>query len=147
VVYGNAWVSGDAVVYGNAWVHGKSRVSGDAWVRGDAEVFEDARVSGHAKVYGNAQVYGNALVGAYAQISGHAKVYGDDIVTGRVINIVGLPQSAITVTDNHVNIGCLQYTLRHWIEHYEEIGKKHNYSLYEIKIYGTVLHTLKEMRK
>jgi hypothetical protein len=28
LVYGNAWVSGDARVYGDAWVYGNARVSG-----------------------------------------------------------------------------------------------------------------------
>ena len=39
-VFGNAWVSMDALVYGYAWV------TGDAYVRGDAYVSGDARVSG-----------------------------------------------------------------------------------------------------
>ncbi len=37
-VYGNAWVSGNALVYGNA------RVSGDAWVSGNALVYGDAEI-------------------------------------------------------------------------------------------------------
>ena len=51
-LYGDAWVSGNALVYGDAWV------SGDAWV------------------YGNARVSGNALVRSHAVISEHKMIFG-----------------------------------------------------------------------
>ena len=62
MVYGDAWVSGDARVYGDAWVSGKARVSGDARVYGDAWVSGNALVYGDAWVSGDARVYGDAWV-------------------------------------------------------------------------------------
>jgi hypothetical protein len=38
MVYGDAWVSGNARVYGDAWVYGNAMVSGNAMVCGDARV-------------------------------------------------------------------------------------------------------------
>ena len=67
-VYGNSWVSGDAMVYGNAMV------SGDARVSGNARVFGDADVSGDADVYGNAMVSGDAMVIVTGKQIGRAHV-------------------------------------------------------------------------
>ena len=61
-LYGDAWVSGDALVYGDAEVYGDAWVSGDALVYGDAQVYGDAWVYDNARVYGDAEVYGNAEV-------------------------------------------------------------------------------------
>ena len=87
---GNAWVSGDAQVYGSA------RVSGNAWVSGDA------RVSGNAWVSGDARVYGNALVSGDARVSEY-----------NAINIVNL-RWPVTITDNHIQIGCELKTINTW---------------------------------
>ena len=81
-LYGDAWVSGNALVYGDAWVsgdawvYGNARVSGNARVYGDARVYGNARVSGDAWVYGNARVSGNALVRSHAVISEHKMIFG-----------------------------------------------------------------------
>ena len=76
LVYGDAWVSGDAWVYGNARVSGNARVYGDARVYGNARVYGDAWVSGNALVYGNARVSGNARVRSHAVISEHKMIFG-----------------------------------------------------------------------
>ena len=52
-------------------------------------------VSGDARVFGNAEVYGNAEV------------------TRTPVNIIGL-QYNITITDNHIRIGCQQHTPEKW---------------------------------
>ena len=96
-VFGDAKVFGDANVYDNARVYGNARVSGNAKVCGTALVSHNAKVSGNALVYDNARVYGNA------------RVYDDAIATKTVKNIIGLPYN-ITITDNHIQIGCKQFT-------------------------------------
>ena len=131
-VSGNAWVSGDALVYGNARVYGDARVSGDARVYGDAwvsgnalvygnaRVYGDAQVSGNALVSGNARVSGDALVSGNAWVSGDARVYGNALVYGNArvseynaINIVNL-RWPVTITDNHIQIGCELKTINTW---------------------------------
>ena len=72
---------------------------GDAWVSGDARVYGNAQVSGNAQVYGNARVSGDTRVYGNAQVSGNA------LVTRGPINVIMKPFS-ITITDNHVQVGC-----------------------------------------
>ena len=115
-VYGNAWVSGNARVYGNARVFGDAQVFGDARVSGNAEVFGDAQVYGDARVYGDAQVLGNALVYGDAQVYGNARVYGDAVLSSSknfaVVIMGGGDGYTITLTDNHVQIGCEQVEIK-----------------------------------
>ena len=70
---------------GNAWVFDNARVYDDAWV------YDNARVSGNAEVSGNARVRGNA------------------IATCKTLNLNYLLYN-ITLTDNHIQIGCTQFT-------------------------------------
>ena len=133
-VYGNALVSGDAQVlgdaevrgnakvYGNAEVSGDALVSGNAKVSGDAEVYGNALVSDDAKVYGNAKVYDNARVIDESKVTGNAKVYGNAYVLGNtqatkeVITFGNIFDYDITITDNHIKIGCQQYLKSRWLE-------------------------------
>jgi hypothetical protein len=94
--HGNAWVYGNARVTGNARVYGNAQAYGNAWVYGNA------RVTGNAWVYGNAQAYGNAWV------------YGNAQATKGVISILGFVW-LITVTDNHISIGCVIKTFDEWL--------------------------------
>jgi len=61
-------------------------------------------VSGDARVSGEAQVSGEAVVYGEAQVSGEAQV----------ISIPFLSEYKITVTDNHMKIGCQQHTIEQW---------------------------------
>ena len=129
-LYGDAWVSCDAKVYGNAkvsedaWVSGNACVSCDAEVYGNAQVYGDAwvsgdaRVSGNARVYGNACVYGDAKVSGDANVSGNAEVYGDTIEKENdLINITSNAGSYnITITPNHIKIGCQYHSKTAWFK-------------------------------
>lgn len=57
-LYGDAWVSGNALVYGDAWV------SGDAWVYGNARVSGNARVRSHAVISEHKMIFGASNVGS-----------------------------------------------------------------------------------
>lgn len=74
---------------------------------GNAWVYDNAWVSGNAWVYGNAKVYDNA------KVSGNAEVSANAIATKAVLN-VGYEMYNITATDNHLKIGCKQYTFDEW---------------------------------
>ena len=123
-VYGDAKVYGDAEVYGDAWVYGNAQVSCDAEVYGNAQVYGDAWVSGDARVCGNARVYGNALVSGDAwvsgdaNVSGNAEVYGDKIEKENdLINITSNAGSYnITITPNHIKIGCQYHSKTAWFK-------------------------------
>jgi hypothetical protein len=107
---GSAWVFDFARVFGDAWVSGNGRVYGNAWVYGNAMVRGNARVFGGAVVSGNSDVRGNAEVFDDARVYGDAWVSGNAIATKDVINLTGLRHN-ITITDNHIQIGCKQFTL------------------------------------
>ena len=57
-LYGDAWVSGNALVYGDAWV------SGDAWVYGNARVSGNARVRSHAVISEHKMIFWASNVGS-----------------------------------------------------------------------------------
>ena len=123
---GDAWVSGDAKVYGNA------KVSEDALVSGDAEVYENAKVYGNAQVYGDAwvsgdaRVCGNARVSCDAEVYGNAEVYGDTIEKENdLINITSNTGSYnITITPNHIKIGCQYHSKTEWFKFTENKIRK-----------------------
>ena len=119
--YENAWVFDSAQVFGTARVFASARVFGSAQVYENARVYENAQVSGRAQVSGSARVYENAWVFGRAQVSGSAQVFGTARVSenARVsitpINLIGL-RYGITITDEHIKIGCEQHTKAEWEE-------------------------------
>jgi carbonic anhydrase/acetyltransferase-like protein (isoleucine patch superfamily) len=100
---GTCWVSGGARVFGNALVSGGARVFGEALVSGGARVFGEALVSGGARVFDRAWVSGEARVFGEARVSGGAQV------TRTPLFLSGLTYP-VTITDHHIQIGCLQLT-------------------------------------
>ena len=81
-------------------------------------MFEDARVCGNARVYGNACVYRDAQVSGDANVSGNAEVYGDTIEKENdLINITSNAGSYnITITPNHIKIGCQYHSKTAWFK-------------------------------
>ena len=136
IVYENARVTENAIINDHAKVYGEAKVYGNAKVYGDAQIFDtaqvygSARVTGHAKVYGdsriidnslvydNAEVYGRAIVRNNAEVLNTAKVHGvadiydslkiydDTVVTRKPKACYGFDYN-ITVTDNHICLGCV----------------------------------------
>lgn len=111
-VYGNAIVYDRAEILDNARVFNNAQVFGNAIVYDFARIFENARVSGNAIVSGSPKIYGNAIVYNDVEVEGSARVTGNAVATKRVINIVGLPYN-VTLTDQHIQIGCKQFTFEH----------------------------------
>ena len=121
-VSGNAFVCGNALVSGHAWVYGNAEVYGNAKVRGNAQVHGNTWVCGNAWVYGNAQVRGDASVDGDAQVRGDAQVYGNAEVSGDTIekenDLINITSNAcsynITITPNHIKIGCQYHSKTEW---------------------------------
>ena len=92
------------------YIEKEDNLSGKAWVYGDAEVYGNARVYGDAEVYGNANVYGDA------RVSGDALVSGDKIEKENdLVNITSNSSSYnITITQNHIKIGCQYHSKTAW---------------------------------
>ena len=65
-------------------------------------------------VYNNAKIYGNA------QIYGDAVISGDTIVTKKVITFGNAFCYDITITDNHIKIGCQQHLKSEWLKFTDE---------------------------
>ena len=107
-VFDKAWVYGNAEVFDNAWVYGNAKVSDNAMVSGNTWVFENAKVFDNARVFENARVFGNAKVYGNARVSGNAWVYGNAICSKTPLNLIGLKYD-ITITDNYVKVGCMQW--------------------------------------
>ena len=123
--------------YGNAWIYGNARVYGNACVSDDARVFDDARVSGNAWIYGDAWIYGNARVSDDARVYGNARVFiglwrSDDIIE---LQIKGSMHEVNSPDGRLIRIGCQEHSPKHWLSHFEVIGKKNGYSCEQIKEY------------
>jgi carbonic anhydrase/acetyltransferase-like protein (isoleucine patch superfamily) len=118
-ICGNAWVSGSAVVYDNALVAGNARVHlnasvyGNARIYGNASIYGNSKVSGNACVYDRVRIYDNALVSGDAKVHSSAKIVGEAVITSNVLSI-DFDTYDITVTDNHIKIGCQQHTKLAW---------------------------------
>ena len=112
----NLGQQGDCWIHENAKVTGNALVSGDARVTGNAEIYENAKVYGNALVTGNAEVSGNAKVYGNAQIIDNSKVTGNAKATKEVITFGNIFDYDITITDNHIKIGCQQYLKSRWLE-------------------------------
>ena len=76
----------------------------ECWIHENASVTGNAEVSGNAKVYGNAQIIDNS------KVTGNAKATKEVITFGNIFDY------DITITDNHIKIGCQQYLKSRWLE-------------------------------
>ena len=71
---------------------------------------KEKNLTGDAWIYGNAKVYGDA------KVYGNAEVYGDEIQKkGDVCNIMGQVYN-ITITTNHMKIGCQYHSKTAWFK-------------------------------
>ena len=63
---------------------------------------------------------GDAWVSGNARVSGDAKVYGDAVCTKRcfTLNFVYF----LTLTDNHIQYGCIRKTIQEWIDWLADIN-------------------------
>jgi hypothetical protein len=111
----------DSLIYDNA------QVCGEALVCGEARVCDNAQVYGKALVCENAQVYGEA------RVYGEAEVYGEARVTKKIAHL-NYDRYSITITDNHVGIGCEQHLIIDMLDKkfITALGKKHSYTKDEI---------------
>lgn len=109
--------------------------AGLCWVSDSAMVYENAEVYGNAKVSGYAEVYGGATV------YGNAKVFRHMICTSKVFTCT-LTQHNITVSDNHISIGCEVHTFDHWLENVEDIGRANQYLKEDIELYSKVINSI-----
>jgi UDP-3-O-[3-hydroxymyristoyl] glucosamine N-acyltransferase len=154
MVFNNARVSDNAKISGSAMVSGNARVSDNAEVCGYARVFNNARVSDNAKISGSASVFNNARVSDNAEVCGYAKMTGSAIAAKKnVINIIGLPYN-ITLTDNHIQIGCYQFTVeealelaKDWATTKSKFSEAHELQPYKSVIVAHIKQRLKEKIK
>ena len=91
--------------------------NGGGWVYKTAKVADTARVCGTAQVFGDARVCGNEWK--------HSPLY-----------IQGTRDALTTCARDQLSIGCLVYSVKHWLKHYRAIGKTQSYTPAEIREYG-----------
>ena len=105
---------------GSCWIYDNAQVIGGAYVFGNAEISGKAKISGNALVYENAWVSDNAKVFGNACISGKAIVFDNAQATKEVITFGNAFDYDITVTDNHIKIGCQQHLKSEWLHFTDE---------------------------
>lgn len=84
VIYGNAYVSGNASVQDDAIVYGNACINDNVLILGNAEIYGDALITGHTRITGFAKVYEKAKVGGAAFITGSAEIHGNAILIGEI---------------------------------------------------------------
>lgn len=134
---------GSCWIYRNAGVFDKARVSENARIYGRSRVYDNCRVSGNARIHDNTRIYDHVRVCDEARIydnvraCGDVKVYGKAQAHGGVIITKCLhiqqPKHNITVTDDHIFIGCQGHTWQYWNKNIVAIGKEYGYTDQEIK--------------
>ena len=101
-MFGCAEVYNDAIVFGNA------QIFEDAEILESAKIYDNVMISGDVKVFGDAQIFRDVEVSGYAEISGDAQA------TKKVITFIDIFCYDITITDNHIKIGCQQHLKSEW---------------------------------
>jgi len=130
---------------GNGWVHKNAVLEESCFVSENAIMFS-GKVSGNARVYGNAQVFGDAWVSGNARVYGNAQVFGDAWDKSPLF-IIGSKHSLTNCKKGFIRIGCHCKKIDWWLENFEDIGKKENYTPDEIKEYGAYIRLFKEVGK
>ena len=171
---GKHTVIGDDAVIGNHAVIGKHTVIGDdATIGNHAVIGDDAKIGYHAVIGNHATIGYGAKIGNHATIGKHAKigygakignhatigkhaVIGDDATIGnhakigchvnltKSIYITGSSHTLTYTGNNTLSIGCHNYTIDKWLEKFEIIGKKENYSLEQIEEYRKYILIIKQ---
>ena len=150
-VFGKARVYGKAQVYGYARVYDRAYVSDRARVYGEAQIYGEAYISGFAWVYDKARVSGKAQVSGYARVSGEAQIFGKAQVFGKArvcdgkwnispLYLQGTKNSLTTGAHDKLIIGCHEYSVSHWLEHYAKIGQQEGYTDEQIHEYAIFIH-------
>ena len=105
---GDCWVYNNAEIFGDAQVSGNAGILGTAQVSGKSRVFGNAVISGNAWIHGRARVFGNAWVYDNAELTGNTRATKEVITFGNAFCY------KITVSDNHIKIGCKQFLKSEW---------------------------------
>jgi len=108
---------------------------GACWVSGEARVYGAAQVSGEAQVSGKAQVYGAA------RVCGEAQVYGAAQVSRNPFCFTGL-LFPVSVTDNHVQVGCELILKSRLLKDGLEIAKRHGLGGKDLRMLKLILMAL-----
>jgi hypothetical protein len=104
----------------------------------DFSHIKTGQLGGYVASKANLSQFGDAWVYDNAWVSGDARVYGNIVLTAPML-MFHLERHAICVYDNLVAVGCELHTIDYWLNNYEQIGKKNNYSIEDIEVYGDLL--------
>jgi len=116
---GNCWLYSEAKAYYNSRISDDACVFSYAELSGNASAHDNARLSGRANASGNARLFDNARASGRARLSGNASAHdrarlgGDMYATRDIMYFSGL-RWAVTISDNHIKIGCKVYTIDEW---------------------------------
>lgn len=98
---------------------------------------DDAVIGNHAKIGDDAKIGYHAVIGNHATIGCHVNLTKSIYITGS--------SHTLTYTGNNtLSIGCHNYTIDKWLEKFEIIGKKENYSLEQIEEYRKYILIIKQ---
>ncbi len=98
-----------------------------------AKIGDSANIGDSAKIGDYANIGYYAKIGDYANIGHYANI--GDYANPIIININGSKHFVRYWGEDRIDIGCEKHPIKDWIEIYEKLGKKENYTESEIKEY------------
>jgi hypothetical protein len=94
-------------------------------------------------VTGNARIYGDAVIGVGVTI------YVSELYAGKwnrtPVYILGSRHPVSQTGPDTVGIGCLQFPIDYWLDNYEAIGRKYQYTPLQIEEYGCYLRAIQHV--
>ena len=91
----------------------------------------------------SAKIGKHTVIGDDAVIGNHATI-GCHVNLTKSIYITGSSHTLTYTGNNTLSIGCHNYTIDKWLEKFEIIGKKENYSLEQIEEYRKYILIIKQ---
>lgn len=128
-----------------------AKISDNAKIGSGAVICSRAMVGPRAAIGDRAVIGCGAEIGYQAKISDDA-VIGNDAVIGdranpKTLFITGSKHAVIYWGQDIIQIGCIQLSIAHWKEGYEEIGSAKSYTELEIKEYGQYIDIVEKFHQ
>ena len=120
------WVESEANLshYGTCWLYDEAKAYGEAELSENARAFDNAQLSDNAYASCSVEIFSNAHLSGNTIAKGKTVFGGDMYATREAVYISGLGWGwPITISDNHIKIGCQIHTIDEWAKFsYKEIA-------------------------
>ena len=133
-------------VYGEGWKLFEVERDSDELKLRKISIGYGASIGNVASIGDDASIGNGASIGDGASIGNGASI-GDGVKLIRCIYIAGSKHSLTYTGKRTLSIGCHNYTIEKWLEHFETIGEKEGYTTEQITEYGEYIRAIDGLTK